>query len=337
MESPKRADEGLRLAGALSRYWEVRSHFKQGRELYTAILKRPEAKAHTRSRAKALTGAGRLAWCQDDDALARHLFTMALEIYRELGDKKETGFVLAYLAFVERSEGEIEQSRKYFDEADSLAQELNNDRMLRGIVDSGRGTVAADDGDLQLSRELKEKSLKVFREAGDIYVVGLLSWSLARVFIYQGDYQGARALLEECVATSRLLGNKWSIPYYLEGFGEVASGEGNAKRAAQLFGAGEALREKIGLAPSPPRDRLFYDKAVQVIREALPPEEFKAAWELGRGMKAEQALAYALGSEEVKSESESAMSPLRKDALRPSRAIPLSPSLFTFPRARRSL
>ena len=293
-ESPNRAEEGLRLAGALSRYWEVRSHFKQGREHYTAVLSRPEAAAHTRARAKALTGAGRLAWCQDDDTAARDYFHEALEIYRVLGEKREMAFVLAYLAFVERSEGEMERSRRYFDEAFAISQELN-DRMLLAIVDSGRGTLAMEDGNLQLSRELKEKSLKVFREIGDTYVVGLLSWSLSRALMYLGDYANARALLEECVATSRQLRNKWSIPYYLEGFGEVAMGEGKAKRAAKLFGAGEALREKIGLAPSPPRDRLFYDKAVQAIREALPSDEFEAAWSLGRGMKAEQALAYALG------------------------------------------
>lgn len=294
VESPKRAEEGLRLAGALSRYWEVRSHFKQGREHYAAVLSRPDAAAHTPARAKALTGAGRLAWCQDDDPAARVFFHEALEIQRELGNKKEVAFVNAYLGFVERSEGEMEQSRKHFDEAFEISQELN-DRMLLAIVDSGRGTLAMEDGNAALSLELKQRSLKVFREAGDIYVVGLLSWSLSRAFTFSGDYANARALLEECVATSRQLRNKWSIPYYLEGFGEVAMGEGHPKRAAKLFGAGEALREKIGLAPSPPRDRLFYDKAVQAIREALPEEEFKAAWELGRGMKPEQALAYALG------------------------------------------
>ncbi len=52
VEAPDRAEEGLRLAGALSRYWEVRSHFKQGREHYTAVLTRPEAAAHTRARAR---------------------------------------------------------------------------------------------------------------------------------------------------------------------------------------------------------------------------------------------------------------------------------------------
>ncbi len=167
--------------------------------------------------------------------------------------------------------------------------------MLLAIVDSGRGTLAMEDGDLQLSRELKEKSLKVFREIGDIYVVGLLSWSLSRVLALLGEYERARTLLEECVATSRQIGNKWSFPYYLEGFGEVAIGEGQALRAAKLYGAAEVLRDKIGLPPSAPRDRLFYDKAVQAIREALSPEQFKAAWDLGRGMRMEQALAYALG------------------------------------------
>ncbi|HWB57941.1 MAG TPA: tetratricopeptide repeat protein, partial [Chthoniobacteraceae bacterium] len=301
VESPDRTEEGMLLAGALSRYWEVRSHFKQGRELYAAVLSQADAAAHTHTpaRAKALTGAGRLAWCQDDDAAARDYFHAALEIYRELGDKQETGFVLAYLAFVERSESNLGLARKHFDETYAIAQEINN-VTLTAIVDSGRGTLAMDDNNPALSRDLKESSLKLFREIGDIYVVGLLSWSLARAHIQLGEYGQARALLEECVATSRQLRNKWSIPYYLECFGEVAIAEGKAKRAAKLFGAGEVFREKIGLAPSPPHDRVIYDKAVQSIREVLPAEEFKAAWELGRGMTMEQALSYALGNPPAK-------------------------------------
>ena len=294
VESPDRTVEGLRMTGALSRFWEVRSHFLQGREIYAAVLSQADAAAHTAERAKALTGAGRLAWCQDEDKEARTYFLEALGIYRELGNTEQTAFVLTFLAFVERSEGEVDEALKYLDESYKLSQGLNNPQ-LTAIINSACGTVAMDRGDAKLSLELKEKSLQRYRDIGDIYVVGLLSWSLSRAHIYLGEYDRARELLEECVATSRSLGNKWSIPYYLEGFGEVASGEGNAKRAAQLFGAGEALREKIGLAPSPPHDRMFYEKAVQAIRAALPPEEFKAAWELGRGMKPEQALAYALG------------------------------------------
>lgn len=295
LESPDGAMAGLRLAGALSRFWEVHTHFKQARELYSEVLARPEAAAHTDERASALMGGGRIAWCMDDNLPARDYFHSALDIYRELGNKRQMGFALAFLGFVERSEGEFGRSRAHFDEIFGLAQELKDPQLL-AIVQSGRGSLAMDGGDLNLARQLKEESLVLYRGIGDIYIISLLSLSLSRVLALLGEYEQARSILEECVATSRQLGNKWVAPYYLEGFGEVALGEGNAARAAKLFGAADMLRDKIGLPPRPPGDRVFYDKTLEGIRGAIPTgEAFKAAWDEGRAMKAEQSLAYALG------------------------------------------
>jgi predicted ATPase/class 3 adenylate cyclase len=294
LESQGNAQKGLRLAGALGRFWEVRTHFKQARGLYDEILAQPEAAARTPARADALTGAGRLAWCQDDNPAAREYFHAALDLYREFNNDIMVGFVLAYLGFVERSEGETERARAHFNEISELAQKLNNPQ-LHAITNSGLGSLAVDDGNLQLARELKEGSLVLYRKFGDVYIISLLAWSLSRVLALLGEYEKARALLEECVASSRQIGNKWSFPYYLEGFGEIAIGEGKGERAAKLYGAAEVLRDKIGLPPPPPGDRLFYDKIVQEIRNALPEEAFKAAWDEGRAMKIEQSLAYALG------------------------------------------
>lgn len=293
IESPAGAEAGLRLAGALSRFWEVRSHLNQARERYTAVLSRPEAAARTAFRAKALAGAGRLAWCQDDNTAARAYFQESLEIYRELGETRESGLVSGYLGFVERSEGRLAEAHARFEECHNVAQSINDTHLL-AIAQSGQGSVAMDEGDLQRARELKEESLRLYRGIGDIYVVSLIAWSLSRVATARGDYQTAHTLLEECVDHARQLGNKWSAPYFLEGFADVAMGDGNAEHAVKLYGAAEVLRESIGLS-FPPADRAFYDGAVQAMRAALPEEVFKNAWNEGRAMKVEQALAYALG------------------------------------------
>jgi len=293
MESPEAVISGLRLAGALSRFWEVRSHLNQARERYAELLALPGAAARTIIRAKALAGAGRLAWCQDDNVAAHAYFTDALSIFRELDNKRLTALTLAYLAFVERSQGEMEKSRAFFEECLQYSRQ-SGDEQLMAIGQSGQGTLAADDGDLQGARELKEKSLIIYRKIGDIYIISMLSWSLSRVVTALKDYTTARTLLEDSVTTSRQLGNKWIMPYFLEGFGDVLIGEGNAKRAAKLYGSAEVLREKIGLS-MPPTDRIFYDRAVGSMREALSPDIFQESWDAGRAMKLEQALACALG------------------------------------------
>ena len=64
----------------------------------------------------------------------------------------------------------------------------------------------------------------------------------------------------------------------------------DAMWAARLWGAAESLREAIGM-PLPPVDRVDYERSVAAARAQLGEKTFVAAWEEGRTMTAEQALA----------------------------------------------
>jgi hypothetical protein len=65
------------------------------------------------------------------------------------------------------------------------------------------------------------------------------------------------------------------------------------RRAAWLFGAAEAARERIG-APLPPGDRPLYDRHLARARADLDETAFDAAWAEGRAMTLDEAVAYAL-------------------------------------------
>jgi predicted ATPase/class 3 adenylate cyclase len=88
----------LRLAGALWRFWYVRGYQSEGREQLAAVL----SGGHERSGggsaiAKALSGAGMLAWAQGDFASARSLQEESLAIRRELGDRGGIAWALSNL------------------------------------------------------------------------------------------------------------------------------------------------------------------------------------------------------------------------------------------------
>jgi non-specific serine/threonine protein kinase len=55
------AAAGLRMVGALGRFWEVRGHTAEGRALTASMLSRPGAEPRTKARAKALHTAGWMA------------------------------------------------------------------------------------------------------------------------------------------------------------------------------------------------------------------------------------------------------------------------------------
>src|SRR4029077_19554957 len=79
---------GLRLCGALQRFWWARGYLSEGREWCARFLGKTGAEDRTQERAKALHVAGVLAYHQGDYPSARTLDEQSLVIRRQLGDQK---------------------------------------------------------------------------------------------------------------------------------------------------------------------------------------------------------------------------------------------------------
>ena len=102
------AETALRLTGALWRFWYTRGYLSEGRRwldqalamvevglpvLHAEAGARPSADAQMQKtsmavRAKALTGAGGLAYAQADYAPAQTCYEASLALFRELGDRR---------------------------------------------------------------------------------------------------------------------------------------------------------------------------------------------------------------------------------------------------------
>jgi len=105
----------------------------------------------------------------------------------------------------------------------------------------------------------------------------------------------------EMTEASSLLRFPWGATYWLEGFARLAAAEGQAARALRLGGATAALRQTYGVAIGPSQQAAFR-RALESAWQALREEEATAAWEQGRAMTLEQALAFALGKAEKRRE-----------------------------------
>ena len=103
-------------------------------------------------------------------------------------------------------------------------------------------------------------------------------------------------LYEESLALRRELADKRGIAESLEELAGVAGAQGQAERAARLYGAAEALREAIG-APIVPVDRARYERAVAAARTQLDAAAWTRLRAEGRAMPLEEAIAYALEGE----------------------------------------
>jgi hypothetical protein len=76
----------------------------------------------------------------------------------------------------------------------------------------------------------------------------------------------------------------------LEVLAWMAAAGGQARRAARLGGAAQALRDAL-CVPLLPAARADHDRAVRTMREALGEETFVVAWDAGRGMPLDETVA----------------------------------------------
>jgi hypothetical protein len=119
--------------------------------------------------------------------------------------------------------------------------------------------------------------------------------SLGNVAEHQGDYVVARARYEESLTIHHALEDRWSIALDLTGLAGERVVAGQPVRAAQLLGAAEALLEFIGVRLEP-LTRTAYEHNVAAVRAQLSEEAFAAAWNTGRSLTVEQAIAEAFAT-----------------------------------------
>jgi predicted ATPase/DNA-binding SARP family transcriptional activator len=299
LESENGAEPGLRLGGAMWRFWYMRGHFGEGRRRLSQALHLPCAPAtdthgesHRSARAKALNAEGVLANVQGDYSAARALSEESLAITRELGDRHGIASSLNILGIVARHEGAYPLARALYEESLAITRELGD---RQGIASSlnNLGLVAEIQGDYAAARSLHEESLAIKRELGARHAIAMSLDNLGAVAYRQGDFPAARGLHEESLAIRRELGDRLGIATSLEEIGRLALAVELPERAARLWGAAESLREVIG-SPMPHSDRAEYDRDRATAREVVGEATFDFAFTEGRAMTWEAAVTYAL-------------------------------------------
>jgi non-specific serine/threonine protein kinase len=239
----RRAPEGLRLAGALWRFWARRGQYTEGRNWLEKALAGGQGLPAVRI--MALNGAGLLAYLQSDFGRAVALFDNALALGRALGDKEGIAASLNCLGNVASIQSEYGRAATLYEESLMLRRELGD---MQGIAGSlgNLGMVAYMQDKDGRAAALLEEALALQRALGDPLYIGTSLHNLGLVAYQQGDHGRAAALLEEVLALKRDLGDTVSIALALHNLGLVAYAQGDYGQAAALIGEGLALRRELG-------------------------------------------------------------------------------------------
>ena len=291
------AEEGLRLMGALYRFWSVRGYLDEGRR-WLAKLLATEPDGPPESRAKALAGAGGLALQQGDYEAARSYFEHSLAIWREIGNRKGIASTLANLGVVAFDQGDLSAAREQLEASLAIQRESSDKRGIAGSLNN-LANVVCDQGDYAAARALHDECLAIRRELGDRRGIAMSLHNLAAISHAHDDFRSVRTLQEESLAIFRELGDRRAIAAALEGLADVAFTENEPDRAARVWGAAERLREEIG-APLAPSERPRYHRQVTAARAASGDgAAFDRAWQDGRAMTLDRAVECAVGERQA--------------------------------------
>jgi non-specific serine/threonine protein kinase len=226
------AESGLRLVGAIWRYWLVRGFIAEGRAHVAHALDACIFKDPNEILAKALNAGGVLSLRQSDYRTARSYLEQSLAIRRELGDRALIASTLNNLGAIAIEQSDTDAARLFFEECLGISRELESRVVVANCLHNV-GIVAYCEGDFDVARARFEEGLAVHRDLGDTAgIAGSLS-VLGCVAYRKGDYVLACSLQRESLAIRRQLGDRQSIAQSL----------GHLSRGIQALGDNRAARE----------------------------------------------------------------------------------------------
>jgi predicted ATPase len=230
---------------------------------------------------------------QGDMLRARTLFEKSLALSRARGDTLGILISLVDYASALANHGDYAAAAALANESLVLSRETANTQLISDAL-GVRGQLAVLQGDSAAARPLLEQGLALSREVdeGKNIPVKILI-HLGMTSLLEGDLPAALDRLREALRIARTISDGPQTVLALQGLACAAAIGGDAKRAARLFGAAEALTRAQGEAPLPAECALALPY-VQAARNALDARPFAAAWAEGMRLTLEAACALAL-------------------------------------------
>jgi predicted ATPase/class 3 adenylate cyclase len=284
-------EHALRVAGAVGWFWEEHGHIAEGRRRLERALATADGPAA--ARAKALSTLASAASGMGDLSEAKEAGEDALALHRELGDAWRIAADIHTLGYVAAESGDWGTARALFEESVRLLREAGDEDFTlfctRGVGWTYHGT-----GDLKRAGEIYDANLQRARELGNRSVEATMTGDLGTILVEDGRAPEAFPFLEQAYRLHYELGESVEVMTDLLRFAEALAGIGHAEEAVELGSLSAALREELGVrVPWVERKTV---ETLASVREQLDPAVFEQAWDRGRRLTPDAAVAKALRS-----------------------------------------
>jgi predicted ATPase len=278
----------LRLAGALSRFWDEKGHLAEGRRRLESALRdeRPTA-----ARAKALNGAADMAVSLGDARTARLRAEEGLALHRTLGNARGAAVSRFLLGLAVADEDDFVTAQQLFDESARRFRELGDEHYALAATRM-LAWMCYRLGDRERGQALHEDNLRRARALGNEHIETSTLGALAMIAVDQGRVDDALSMLKESHRIHRDLGDPIGIVRDLSRVARVLAAVGRAETAARLLSGSMALYEELGASLRPWLAEMN-EETLATIRAQLDEAAFSGAWEQGRALTADEAVALA--------------------------------------------
>ncbi|MGA5299921.1 BTAD domain-containing putative transcriptional regulator [Nucisporomicrobium flavum] len=320
---------GVRLAGALGRYWRLSGQYAEGRQWLAAAVSGLDGSTAPAARAKALTALGTLEFLQCEYAPATARLDEARRLHTATGDDRGVADAVQSLASIAREQGRYADARRHHAEVLAIARRRGDPAGTARAIKS-MGFTAGLEGDHDAAVEWSADAVRRFRELGDDEGLAGALIDLAAATRHRGDPGTAWSLLDRSLAIGDRLGLREATAWARDQQGMIAAARGERTEAvrllrdslrvhhelgdrwrtasvldalaglrtdppggARLLAAADSLRETLG-TPLPPCERADHERQWQAVRAQLAPAELERACSQARAWTVDEAVAEAL-------------------------------------------
>ncbi|MFN8594288.1 MAG: tetratricopeptide repeat protein [Thermomicrobiales bacterium] len=307
------AETAFRLAAALSPFWRIRGHVRDGRAWLEQVLALPSATAVRSShRARVLAGLGTLLTILGEYEAAQARLEESLAQQRGGHDRRAQAAILQNLGLVAQHQKAYDRSVGLYEQSLTLARESGDDQAIvvalnglalaaqaRGalaqatrlyeeslavarrvgaprslaITIGNLGNLAADQGNADRAAALYQESLTLYREIGDQRGTAICLYSLGHQAVVH-DEARAHAFLAEALQVFVDLGDASAVAETLDVLARVHAEHGSTMTAARLLAAAASLRARTGIpAPIDAHYRADVDRAVALVDAGLTRDQ----------------------------------------------------------------
>jgi predicted ATPase/DNA-binding SARP family transcriptional activator len=259
-------------------------------ELYEQSLVLARALGDARRQALALF---RLGYDHPERQIA--YWEKAIALFRQVDDRSSMASLLCATArFRILLMGDIETAQKNLEEAIQFGPVRG--RNIAGLWEEAsfaKSLIALMRGDYEQAAALLEETLVLTEDLGNR--MGHL-WTrvhLGHIALRAGDLTEARATFAETAQNFHKDGSTIGVVFTLEGLAGLSVAVGKPERAATLIGWTDATREQI-INPRPFLEQANVDRDIAAIMAKIGSSAFEVAYDSGREMTLDEAVALAL-------------------------------------------